>query len=76
VLLENELKLSTADAYTVTPGHSLVIPPRHLANGIELHQPEWNAVVELGVAPEMKVIIERPRLKCHLKKHQAKGSGP
>ncbi|MCP9934008.1 HIT family protein [Cyanobium sp. Candia 9D4] len=33
VLLENE-------------GHSLVIPRRHGADGLELHQPEWNAVVE------------------------------
>lgn len=34
MLLENE-------------GHSLVIPRRHGADGLELHQPEWNAVVEL-----------------------------
>jgi ATP adenylyltransferase len=31
----------------VTPGHSLVIPRRHVANGLNLHQPEWNAAVEL-----------------------------
>ncbi len=36
-----------ADAYPVTPGHSLVIPRRHVADGLALHQPEWNAVVEL-----------------------------
>jgi ATP adenylyltransferase len=30
-----------------TRGHSLVIPRRHGAAGLELHQPEWNAVVEL-----------------------------
>ncbi|PSB36975.1 HIT family protein [Aphanothece minutissima] len=34
VLLENE-------------GYSPVIPRRHGADGLELHQPEWNAVVEL-----------------------------
>ena len=34
VLLENE-------------GHSLVIPRRHVADGLALHQPEWNAAVEL-----------------------------
>ena len=34
VLLENE-------------GHSLVIPRRHGGDGLALHQPEWNAVVEL-----------------------------
>jgi ATP adenylyltransferase len=31
----------------VTEGHSLVIPRRHKADGLDLHQPEWNAVVEL-----------------------------
>jgi diadenosine tetraphosphate (Ap4A) HIT family hydrolase len=47
VLLENELALCIADAYPVTPGHNLVIPRRHVADGLALHQPEWNAVVEL-----------------------------
>ena len=47
VLLENELALCIADAYPVTPGHSLVIPRRHGSDGLALHQPEWNAVVEL-----------------------------
>jgi diadenosine tetraphosphate (Ap4A) HIT family hydrolase len=47
VLLENELALCIADAYPVTPGHSLVIPRRHVADGLALHQPGWNAVVEL-----------------------------
>jgi diadenosine tetraphosphate (Ap4A) HIT family hydrolase len=47
VLLENELALCIADAYPVTPGHSLVSPRRHVAVGLALHQPEWNAVVEL-----------------------------
>ena len=30
----------------VSPGHSLVIPRRHGSDGLALHQPEWNAVVE------------------------------
>jgi hypothetical protein len=47
VLLENELALCIADAYPVTPGHSLVIPRRHGADGLALHQPEWSAMVEL-----------------------------
>ena len=47
VLLENELALCIADAYPVTPGHSLVIPRRHGSDGLALHQREWNAVVEL-----------------------------
>ncbi len=47
VLLENELALYIADAYPVTTEQCLVIPRRHGADGLALHQPEWNAVVEL-----------------------------
>ncbi len=47
VLLENELAVCIADAYPVSEGNSLVIPRRHGADGLALHQPEWNAVVEL-----------------------------
>ncbi|MDH4405800.1 MAG: HIT domain-containing protein [Cyanobium sp. D14.bin.5] len=47
VLLENELALCIADAYPVSEGHSLVIPRRRVADGLALHQPEWNAMVEL-----------------------------
>ncbi|EAQ69083.1 HIT family protein [Synechococcus sp. RS9917] len=47
VLLRNELAVCIADAYPVTEGHSLVIPCRHVADGMELHQPEWNAVTAL-----------------------------
>ena len=47
VLLENELAICIADAYPVTEGHSLVIPRRHIADGMGLHQPEWNAVTQL-----------------------------
>jgi hypothetical protein len=31
----------------VTPGRNLVIPRLHVSDGLALHQPEWNAVVEL-----------------------------
>jgi diadenosine tetraphosphate (Ap4A) HIT family hydrolase len=47
VLLENELALCITDAYPVSEGHSLVIPRRHVGDGLALHQPEWNAVVAL-----------------------------
>ena len=47
VLLRNALAVCIADAYPVTAGHSLVIPCRHVADGMELHQPEWNAITAL-----------------------------
>jgi hypothetical protein len=47
VLLENELAVCIADAYPVSEGHSLVIPRRHVADGMARQKPEWNTVVEL-----------------------------
>jgi diadenosine tetraphosphate (Ap4A) HIT family hydrolase len=45
VLLENvHALLCIADAYPVSEGHSLVITGGHGADGMELHQPAWNAV--------------------------------
>jgi diadenosine tetraphosphate (Ap4A) HIT family hydrolase len=43
----NELSDAERDAYPVTEGHSLVIPRRHVGDGLALHQPEWNAVTKL-----------------------------
>ena len=40
-------ELCIVDADPVTPGRSLVISRRHGADGLALHQPEWNALVEL-----------------------------
>jgi len=46
VRLENELALCIADAYPVSEGHSLVIPRRHGADGLELNSrsgmPWWS----------------------------------
>lgn len=46
-LLEHELADCIVDAYPVTKGRSLVIPKRHVAERLEPHQREWNAVVDL-----------------------------
>ena len=51
-----------ADAYPVTPGHSLVIPRRHGADELALHQPEWNAVAEL-LTRQREGDCEQPRGK-------------
>ena len=42
----------------MSEGHSLVLPRRHVADGLELHQPEWNAVVEL-------LKLRREQLSAH-----------
>ena len=43
----------------MTPGHSLMITRRHGADGLTLHQPEWNAVVEL-------LKLRREQLSAHV----------
>ena len=62
VLLENELSICIADAYPVTEGHSLVIPRRHVADGLALHQPEWNAVTKLLKLRREQLASEDPSI--------------
>jgi ATP adenylyltransferase len=47
VLLENELALCIADAYPVSEGPQPGDPASACGRWDGLHQPEWNAVVEL-----------------------------
>lgn len=62
VLLENELAICIADAYPVTEGHSLVIPRRHVADGLALHQPEWNAVTQLLKVRQQQLASQDPSI--------------
>jgi len=47
VLEENELAVAFADAFPVSPGHTLVIPRRHVADFFALEPAEVLAVMEL-----------------------------
>jgi ATP adenylyltransferase len=47
-MAENELMVAIKDAYTVTDGHSLLIPKRHVASPNHLYQPEINAMWSLS----------------------------
>ena len=64
VLLQNELAICIADAYPVTEGHSLVIPRRHIADGMELHQPEWNAVTQLLKQRQEQLAAKDPTISA------------
>jgi len=44
IVLQNELCFVVADKFPVTPGHTLIIPKRHVADYFDLGQPELNAV--------------------------------
>lgn len=49
IIAENELILAIRDAYPVTPGHTLLIPRRHIEDQTGLWQPEINALHALQV---------------------------
>ena len=47
VVAENELCYARKDGFPVTEFHTLIIPKRHIANYIDLHQPEINAIHQM-----------------------------
>jgi len=57
VSLQSELAYSARDSYAVSPGHTLVIPRRHVASFFELTPEEINACMAL-INAEKKLIDE------------------
>lgn len=55
--LNNELAYSARDSYAVSPGHTLVIPRRHVASFFELTSEEINACMAL-INEERKLLDE------------------
>ena len=55
VSLERELAYSARDTYAVSPGHTLVIPRRHVASFFDLTPDEVHACMEL-IAEERKLV--------------------
>ena len=55
VSLEHELAYSARDSYAASPGHTLVIPRRHVASFFDLNPEEINACMEL-INEEKKLI--------------------
>jgi diadenosine tetraphosphate (Ap4A) HIT family hydrolase len=58
VLDENELAIAFADGFPVSPGHSLVIPRRHVSDFFELSAREIAAVFELVVRIRSRLAAE------------------
>ena len=57
VSLNNELAYSARDSYAVSPGHTVVIPKRHVASFFDLTQEEVAACMDL-INEEKKLIDE------------------
>jgi diadenosine tetraphosphate (Ap4A) HIT family hydrolase len=60
IIVENELAAALSDSYPVSPGHTLIVPRRHIEDFLELTQEEQAAVWAL-VAP-VRQEIERSRV--------------
>ena len=55
--LTNELAYSARDSYPVSPGHTVVIPRRHVASIFDLTPEEINACMEL-ITGERRLLDE------------------
>jgi diadenosine tetraphosphate (Ap4A) HIT family hydrolase len=58
VLGQNALAVWIRDAYPVSPGHSLVIPRRHVASFFEITPDERGAILELLDAAKAAAVAE------------------
>ena len=57
IIIGNELAVALFDGYPVSPGHSLIVPRRHIADLLDLTQEEQTAIWAL-VAPVRQNIEE------------------
>ena len=56
IVKENDLAVLVRDAYPVSPGHSLVIPKRHIGSWFEATEEERNAM--LALIDEAKAMVD------------------
>lgn len=62
VLWENDCWFSIFDTYPVSPGHSLIIPKRHLKDFNELKEIEWRTLLQ--AIQKTIVIVEKTNLRA------------
>lgn len=60
ILAENDLAIAFYDAFPVNPGHTLIIPKRHVANYFELTEEECVAIQAL-----LKIVKDTVEEKFH-----------
>lgn len=57
IMLKNELAFAMRDKYPVSPGHTLVIPKRHVAEVFDLNHDEVTAIMLL--VAKVKALCDR-----------------
>jgi diadenosine tetraphosphate (Ap4A) HIT family hydrolase len=58
VTRDNALAYAARDTYPVSPGHTLIIPRRHVADFFELTPEELAACMELVIAEQRAIAVE------------------
>lgn len=59
IILTNEHALALHDGYPVTPGHTLIIPRRHIASFFEATKEEHTAMLDLLAEMRRLLLAER-----------------
>ena len=69
IIAENKTALAFYDGFPVTPGHTLIIPKRHVASYFDLHQEELGNIQELSFACRniLKKKIQSARIQSRRK---------
>jgi diadenosine tetraphosphate (Ap4A) HIT family hydrolase len=60
VFTENDLAVAILDAYPVTPGHTLIIPKRHIVSFFEATADERSALFDLLAGVRERMLNRRP----------------
>jgi ATP adenylyltransferase len=61
-ILENDLAFVLLDGFPVTPGHSLIIPKREVADAFSLSVPESIAIADLVTKRREELLKEDPSI--------------
>jgi len=59
IILENNLALAIRDGFPVSPGHTLVIPRRHIASITEATEAEFSAIWALAAEARRRLDAEK-----------------
>jgi len=59
ILASNDLAIATPDGFPVSPGHTLIVPKRHVASWFDTTPEEQRAVI--GLLGEMKQRLDAER---------------
>ncbi|MDW7645937.1 MAG: HIT family protein [Desulfuromonadales bacterium] len=76
ILLANEQAVAIGDGYPVSPGHSLIIPKRHIASIFEATAVEQAALWELVVKTRELLQVERQPDGFNIGINDGEAAGP